>query len=147
MQITKLGLLSTLLEAIGLLFVFFDMRMPKQMKRIEKFVDMLGDEFHAFSHKHHTAWWYQISLSIMIGSIMIIGVGSLVSASTFSIGWWILFWASVIMGSSIIIVALLGDFISLLNKVSVYDQAVTTLGFLMAVSGLFIEIGQLFGIF
>ena len=52
-------------------------------------------------------------------------------------------WISIGVGSSLIVVALLGDFIQMLNRLSLYDQAITTLGVFLALTGLLIDFLQL----
>lgn len=142
-----LSVISFILEAVGMSIVLFNMRFPRITKRLENFIDISGDELHVYAHKHHKDIWYQIAFSIMLLSVLIVGAGSIFSMITFPFWSWLIFWVSLVLGGSMIVISLLGDFIALLNKFSVYDQAMTTLGFFLAVCGLIIEAGQLLNLF
>ena len=139
-----LGLISTGLELVGLSLAFLDMRLPTQMKVLEDVIDNAGDRLLEYTLKNKDEIWYQVVLSISILFIFIVGFGWMFG-STFPLWCYVGFWLSSGGAASLIIIALLGDFIALLNRFSVYDQAVTTLGFFLATSGMIIELLQLFG--
>ena len=115
------------------------------MKVLEDIIDKAGDDLTEYAHTHASKIWYQIALSIALLFIFIVGAGWLVGIK-FKVWWYIGFWISTIAGMSVVFVAMLGDFIAFLNRISVYDQAVTTLGFVLAACGMIIELLQLFNI-
>lgn len=141
----QLQILTTLLESIGLFTIYIDLRFPRFNHRAEKFVDALEHELIKFAKAHAKEIWYQASLTFMIGSVLIVGVGWLFGEE-WNLFWWIIFWISSISGTSLIFVVLIGDFINLCNRISVTDQALTSFGFFLALLGLILELLQLFGI-
>lgn len=142
-----LQLSSTILESIGLGMAVLDLRYPEQMKKVENFIDRLGIKSYEISKKYGNSWWYQGGFSFMILSVILIG-GTWVFGKNVEIHflYWMSFWSSIVVGSSIMVAALLGDFITMLNRYSVHDQAITTLGVFLAVLGFLLGIVQLYGI-
>ena len=126
-------LLATVLEGVGLGIAILDMRYPMTMKRVEMVIDETGDSLLKYSKDN---------ADTMILAIFVIG-GLWLFNQHVPITAWVGFWISIGVGSSLIVVALLGDFIQMLNRLSLYDQAITTLGVFLALTGLLIDFLQL----
>lgn len=124
----------------GLFLAVLDMRFPTMIDKVEQFIDDSGEKLKAYTFKNSEAIWFQICFSALVLSVILIGGFYLFSDYVIPNYLWVIFWISVLSGSSLIIVALLGDFIELLNRFSVRDQAISTLGVFLAVVGFILNL-------
>lgn len=149
-----LNILSFILEVTGLLLAFIEIKKPLLANQMEDFVDSLEYKFKHFGSKGAETYTFQTLLSISIVIILIFGswwtlghFSAMIDEPNFPVWLWVLFILILLKTSIVIFVILLSDFINFLNKFSINEhddegRAIGTLGFIIGMIGIVIEISQ-----
>lgn len=149
-----LNVISFILEVVGITLAGIEIKKPLLANKMEEFVDSLEYKFKHIGSKGTETTFFQTMLSISIGIILIFGswwvtghFSPIIDEPHYPIWLWGLFIIILAKTSIIIFIIVLSDFINFLNRFSVNEldddgRAIGTLGFLIGMLGILIEVSQ-----
>lgn len=149
-----MSVISFLLEVVGLTLAGIEIKNPLLANRMEEFVDSLEYKFKHIGSVESETYVFQGLLSASIFIILVFGSWWVLGHYSEVIDephypMWLLLGFGVILSITlfVIVIILLSDFINFLNKFSVNEndsegKALGTLGFIIGMLGVLIEISQ-----